>query len=164
MERKLIPMIDYIESQREKAQDMSECVDFACNVCSYAEFLKQPVTLGMFFPVGKDGNPLEKPPQYDRYLYRIWRSVTQNPNQDWLKECETYNEALDNVLFEGFVLDSENTIRKDNLTICLSTYQFIIEGHLGYGGGDINGEDLDALSRCDLDLIFTENAIKKLNI
>ncbi len=59
-------------------------------VFSYAQFLKQPLTLGMFIPCDLEGNVLEEPTHHGKSI---------ETSRETLKE---YQEAKDRVLFEGF--------------------------------------------------------------
>lgn len=63
----LIPMIDFVDNieelvSRETGQDFDFWIynQFSA-VQRYAKFLKQPLTLGMFFPCDENNNPLEEP-------------------------------------------------------------------------------------------------------
>lgn len=75
--------------------------------CKYAEFLKQPLTLGMFVPTDKDGNILEDP---DNKTYTVGEVVPNNKN--YLKLKQEYEEAKERVLFKGwkFSYDFPGTI------------------------------------------------------
>ena len=60
----------------------------------YAEFLIQPLFLGMFVPTDENGNILEEPER-----------IHFNDGFDYKAELDVYNEAKYKVLFEGFTLD-----------------------------------------------------------
>lgn len=85
---KLISMTDYVlESQRFKED--SDTAIF--KVTNYANFLKQPLNLGMFIPCDEDGDTLEVP------YYA-----------DGIDKVNKYKEAKERVLFEGFEIDFED--------------------------------------------------------
>lgn len=107
---------------------------------NYAKFLKQPLTLGMFVPCDESGEVLIE------------------------SFSKKYKEAKERVLFKGFKLEYQNQVRNNDLSISLDTLQFFIEGYLSVGGGDILGNDIEALSMCNLDLKLTETAIKQLGL
>lgn len=57
--KKLISMTDYVLEQQAKITSSNEKpYDFYLNVTKYANFLKQPLTLGMFMPTDSEGNVL----------------------------------------------------------------------------------------------------------
>jgi len=62
---------------------------------NYAQFLTQPLTLGMFVPVDDDGEAIELP-HSEEYMSR--HSMYHN-------ELFAFREAKSKVLFEGFVLE-----------------------------------------------------------
>jgi len=70
----------------------------------YAEFLDQPLTLGMFVPCGGDGYVLEEPNEKDEQFYGAYGISNLN------KAKNKYQAAKDRVLFEGFnsIKDIEN--------------------------------------------------------
>lgn len=149
-------MTDFVLYQ-DKKQDLVE--DFYSFVMDYAEFLKQPLTLGMFVPCNLKGEPMESP-----YLSGVFHSHYRLPvkfsnfTDEFVKE---YEEAKEKVLFEGFHLKSENIVVNDSLglTIYLDTYQFALEGSLGISGGDLFGKTLEHL---DLELPLTPSALKQI--
>jgi len=69
---------------------------------NYANFLSQPLTLGMFVPC-VDNVPLEEP-----IKYKNWNDYNYSGTDIGFKdeaECRAYDKAKDNVLFEGFEVD-----------------------------------------------------------
>ena len=90
---KLISMTDYVLEQYK----INQCdEDYIFNVLKYANFLKQPVTLGMFVPCDENGNVLEEPKFYFHHEYKV--------------ALEKYQKAKEKVLFNGFKI-------KDGLSI-----------------------------------------------
>jgi len=74
--------------------------DFYLKTTYYANFLSQPLTLGMFVPC-VDGVPLEEPIKNQEKYYN------ENKNR-YYNDLETYNKAKENVLFEGFEYKSHS--------------------------------------------------------
>ena len=99
------------------------------NTTTYAEFLKQPITLGMFVPCDEDGD----------VVYDIDYCFKNKVNY-----CrDTYEEAKERVLFEGFDFTEVGLYSSPINWISSSKYE--------------NIEDL-----IKHDLILTPSAIKKL--
>ena len=63
----------------------------------YANFLKQPSTLGMFIPTDEQGNVLEKPSEKKPKGLGHIQAIAI-----WERQCKSYEEALSRVIFEGF--------------------------------------------------------------
>ena len=78
-------MTDYVLEQY-KINQYDE--DYIFNVLRYANFLKQPVTLGMFVPCDENGNVLEEPKFYFHHEYKV--------------ALEKYQKAQEKVIFNGF--------------------------------------------------------------
>lgn len=89
---KLISMTDFILEQEAKLEKSYKVAEKAIeSIFRYANFLKQPLTLGMFVPCDKNGNVLnEKICDYNKYHQA--------------KEC---------VLFEGFYVHCNAIIGPD---------------------------------------------------
>ncbi len=93
---KLIAMTDYVKSIEgqgniniilTKSEQHEKCL-------RYANFIKQPLTLGMFVPCDLHGNTLEKPTTEDLEAYR------------------KYQQANDRVVFKDCVYDHDiKTVR-----------------------------------------------------
>lgn len=99
---KLISMVDFNTEQIELF-DTIEILDwriFLKRIRNYTEFLKQPLTLGMFVPCDKEGNVLEKPRAYSNFT-SYNKGVLKENHPKVYKECEQYQEAKERVLFEG---------------------------------------------------------------
>jgi hypothetical protein len=112
---KLISMVDFVVLQNQpKKERISDegfgvyAMDFYHSVSKYAEFLKQPLELGMFIPC-VDGTPIEEPEQFRGYV----SSTHKNPLRPWqIKECEIYQQAKERVLFEGCDIRVPSRYRK----------------------------------------------------
>ncbi len=93
MESKLISMVSYILEQdklefipkgKDYADEWSDfCLIKLDAITEYANFLKQPLELGMFVPCDLDGNVLIKHNSYD-------------------SDINDYSKAKERVIFEGF--------------------------------------------------------------
>lgn len=60
--KKLISMTDFVLEQEKRLGLWGDTYkDFTEKTSKYAQFLKQPLTLGMFVPCGEDGKVLEHP-------------------------------------------------------------------------------------------------------
>ena len=78
--KQLIKMSDYVLEQIEKLKNSEiNILQFRNNIEAYANFLKQPLTIGMFVPCDRYKNVLKEP-----YLFN------------------EYQQAKAKVLFEGF--------------------------------------------------------------
>jgi hypothetical protein len=95
MKNKLISMTDYVF---QKHNDMDSYTDYEDmghlfeSVSNYAQFLKQPLKLGMFVPCDENGNVLK-----DVGLLPCY-------------ELDIYRKAKENVYFEGFQFYNEEYI------------------------------------------------------
>lgn len=117
-------------------------------IIRYAEFLKQPLTLGMFIPCDENGKPLEEPP-------KITHFDPTEPVPDYVEqEFYDYEEAKEKVLFESYQLIYRFQKWKSTL---------ITKNKDGLGQFDIYDyktiEDL-----IPLNLTLTPNAIKQLGL
>lgn len=84
---KLLSTTDYVlnEYQDHIFRAGSQCHEFMKDVTDYAEFLKQPLKLGMFIPCDEQGNVLEEPIETIGGVE---------------KYAEQYQQAKDKVLFK----------------------------------------------------------------
>ena len=86
--KQLIKMSDYVLEQIEKLKNSEiNILQFRNNIEAYANFLKQPLTIGMFVPCDRYKNVLKEP-----YLFN------------------EYQQAKAKVLFKGFDVDFEDGI------------------------------------------------------
>ena len=58
----------YPETNEEAERELILIDNFYNKCINYANFLKQPLTLGMFIPCDLDGNVLEEPFNYEYFL------------------------------------------------------------------------------------------------
>ncbi|ROI02918.1 hypothetical protein EGI16_12155 [Chryseobacterium sp. G0240] len=81
-------------------------------ICNYAEFLRQPLTLGMFVPVDEDGggDVIEKP---NSLMYELAVSGNKTHQLD----IKQWNTATEKVLFEGFEYVSQSGFTRISLSL-----------------------------------------------
>lgn len=93
-------MTDFVLHEERFKEDSDTAI---FKVTNYAQFLKQPLTLGMFVPCDADGNVLEKPKDFNDFLFN---SDTSTPTKDYYvihgKHINEYYQAKERILFEGF--------------------------------------------------------------
>ena len=99
---KLISMSDYVLEQNKKLNNATEAYEQYCKIVDYANFLKQPLKLEMFFPCDEDGNVLEYP--IDIY-YRPDFDCQKFPQECYQHDLEAFENAKEKVLFEGFEIE-----------------------------------------------------------
>ena len=75
-----------------------------------ADFITQPLTKGMFIPCSEDGEVLEEPKNYDKWVRRE-QNTPYNAN---LFLYEQYQQAKDRVLFEGAYIGEYNMVNGKN--------------------------------------------------
>jgi len=101
---KLISMTDFVLEQEKqfyglKEMQYSETEHVFVRLCiNYANFLKQPLTLGMFVPCQYNGSEYAPFKETDRPLDADLYNNVDNPITHRWKE---YQEAKERVLFEG---------------------------------------------------------------
>lgn len=109
---KLISMTDFVLEQIP----ISTMTDVAqMKLCRrYADFLKQPLKLGMFIPCDEHDVPLKKPNQ-------IYKKGAFTTGHNYTKEGFKYQQAKERVLFEGFEIKKYtkgNMLTKDGNSVC----------------------------------------------
>lgn len=167
---KLISMTDFVlEQNTEFAKDKPihetdwnlEFEKFSKLMISYANFLKQPLQLGMFVPCDENGNVLEEPDPTN------WQNFTP----DGRYRNVPYQKAKEKVLFEGFeyCFDETNSIIELEFNDMFINYN--IEEDLFFldsWNGDAVIMNLECL--CNLlnntasSIKLTESAIKQLGL
>ena len=105
---KLISMTDFVlQIEAEVGKEDYQVVAWQTKIYGYdrinkyANFLKQPLTLGMFVPCNDDGNILKVPLNYMKWLKR---SVNIPYDLD-LDKYYAYQQAQSKVIFKDFYLD-----------------------------------------------------------
>ena len=89
---KLINMVDFVLDQGNPSNTDSQFTD---KVMAYANFLKQPLTLGMFVPCDLDGNILQK---------EIGADFLSDHDMDKFLE---YEESKERILFQGWNVEEK---------------------------------------------------------
>lgn len=93
---KLLSMTEFVLQQNKNLKLAEEIIPQYKSIVKYAEFLKQPLTLGMFVPVDEEGNVLEEPKKFEGKF------------GDYQKILKKYVDAEEKVLFEGFEFSHDN--------------------------------------------------------
>lgn len=98
---KLIPMTDFVlkkytEWVFDDNLDLNSSARYISSTQKYANFLKQPLTLGMFVPCDDNGNVLEEP-KSDNY---------NEETRDYYYAVINYSNAKSKVLFNGFYIQN----------------------------------------------------------
>ncbi len=106
---KLISMTEFVLQEKENVEfHMNDTVletgRLMQKVFKYAEFLRQPLTLGMFVPCDEDGNILKEITEPNKSDYwsdndTVFSAELYRNN---LEEFKKYQKAKEKVLFEGF--------------------------------------------------------------
>jgi len=124
--------------------------------CNYDSFLIKPLEKWMFIPCDEDGNVLEEPVIYER-----WLVLKGNyPYSEYANiKCEKFQQAKERCLFEGFEVLNLNErisflIREDMADYSVITYSFVENKFLG------GKETIESVSCYNLQL--TQTAIKQL--
>lgn len=95
---KLISMTDFVLEQTELLYE-SNPHKLIHKIVNYAQFLKQPLTLGMFVPCDENGNVLEEPKKDYHFMYA-------NGQEFYPHQIDEYNlllsKAKEKILFKGF--------------------------------------------------------------
>lgn len=128
-------MTDFVLMQNENLKTAPEAYDQYLQFVNYANFLKQPLTLGMFVPCDENGNVLGEP-TFDNYMQP----------KEMLKQDEVYQKAKEKVLFKEFDTKGGLAVSK---AIC-TTYKTI--------------EELTHKKVPLVDLKLTESAIKQIEL
>lgn len=112
--KKLISMTDFVLErfnylpELPKEQHMTKAYMSCLN---YAQFLKHPLTLGMFVPTDEDGNVLEEPIKQDYEVESDGFSFSYD-SETYDYDLEQYQQAKERVLFDIPNLDDLETIKK----------------------------------------------------
>lgn len=120
-------MTDFVLEQRKKREvhDLS-ANRFYHTICNYANFLKQPLTLGMFVPCDLEGNILTKPPLYNDYKNE------EGGNKELFRfNLEQYKQAQERILFKGWELSITELV-KDGVYIHLESLKILTIESLFY--------------------------------
>lgn len=164
--KKLIPMTDFVLKrslkQNEKPQDNeSFMTSFHKKIVAYANFLKQPLELGMFVPVDEAGNVL-KFPSTDQYGY--YDATHPAEQSGWMYEggeskyyeaLKQWEEAKEKVLFEDFEFFE---IQEDEISGYVNNKKLDIV----FSFPNNRGYTIEDLCQCNVEL--TPSAIKTIGL
>ncbi|REC45402.1 hypothetical protein [Chryseobacterium pennipullorum] len=154
---KLIPMTTFvIEYYSNEGYADLQILSLMKN---YANFLKQPLTLGMFVPVDELGNVLKEPKNYTS-----WKSLEHNDGKRMsaagFAEYGNYQKAEEKVMFEGFRVDY-NGYSKVRI---VASYHPVIE--FSFNKNDLLPAgfiDVESLTAFD-DIFLTAHALRLIGI
>lgn len=157
---KLIPMTDFvIEYYSHEGYADLQTLKLMNN---YANFLKKPLTLGMFVPVDTKGNILKEPRNYTS-----WKSLEHNRKANsnkiestMFEEYKTYQRAEKKCLFEGF------KIAYNGYSVVRITAEYNDSIELSFNKNEKTFQNFpDVESLTDFPEIFlNSNALKKLGL
>jgi hypothetical protein len=155
---KLISMTDYVlEQPFSKDLKLNGLRCFYKKIENYANFLKQPLKLGMFVPTDENGNVWEEPKQ------EHYTDCNEEQNaKDWIYNLEKFNKAKENVLFEGFEITTPSD--KCHIIFCKENIecQFLLNSDFSFNIRAFQPIEIEDLVKYNLTI--TETAIKKLNL
>lgn len=107
--------LEFIVTTNGYAEDWSNfCLQRLDRIIAYANFLSRQPQLSDFVACGEDWLPLVEPKDYQSFLSVDFELIA---NQESLKECIAYQQALDKVLFKGFWLRCPNAVTNGNISI-----------------------------------------------
>lgn len=154
---KLIPMTTFvIEYYSNEGYADLQILSLMKN---YANFLKQPLSLGMFVPVAENRTVLKEPKNYIS-----WKSLEHNDGKSTtiagFEEYAEYQKAEKQCMFEGFKVDY-NGYSKVRI---VASYDPSIE--LSFNKNDLlpsGFDDVESLTVFD-DIYLTSNALQLIGI
>lgn len=156
---KLISMTEFVLNECKIRNKENAII----NIYNYAQFLIQPLTLGMFIPCNEEGNVWKFPPTQEEWE---WCKKDSTEAEQSFKQKEFYYQQSKNkVVFEGFELHNEKNVINREFGIVIvfdAIISILTEGNNGLGGfykNDVTIEDLVIL-----DLTLAENAIKQIGL
>lgn len=157
---KLISCTNFVLEQKQKMKEPEdgfniEKYNFIINVCNYANFLKQPLTLGMFVPCDKKGNVYVDYKNYQpkkgdicipyEGLFEVskkgkdieflnepqfWKDDQRYYNKRKYEEAlKEYQEVKERVLFEGFESKKMNKIINEIFDCCETIEDMLKNGY-----------------------------------
>ncbi|MEE6129129.1 hypothetical protein V2E39_17140 [Chryseobacterium arthrosphaerae] len=134
-------MTEFVDNQYNNELDYQTCF---LNCVHYADFLRKPLTLGMFVPVDSLGNVLKNPHARD-----------EDAGTEKEELQIEFNNALEKVLFKGFKIawDGEAII-----SICLDDLNLAFDKITLKSGINYTIEHL-----CQYKLQFTPSALKQFS-
>ena len=79
----------------------------------YVKFITQPLTKGMFVPVSEEGEVLEEPEYWDKWINKSKRTLREP--DEWFVLCKQYQKAKERVIFERCEVAEEFATRSQEL-------------------------------------------------
>lgn len=143
---KLQSMTDYVLAEKLMLNIKGYEKDFISKTFNYANFLKLPLTLGMFIQKDENGNVLEEPKGWKAYIQTNgWKSL----HPDALERCRIFAEAKKRVIFDGFEI----------IDTYLGSFKLFYDGfeYIFY-----NSDNVESIIKYNLTI--TENAVKKYGL
>ncbi|MBB6370010.1 hypothetical protein [Chryseobacterium shigense] len=154
---KLIPMTDFvIEYYANEGYADLQTLRLMKN---YANFLRLPLTLGMFVPVDPNGNVLKEPRNYTAWKSLDHNAVKRNDIAGF-EEHIHYQEAEKKCLFEGFI------IAYNGYSVVRIVASYDQEVELSFNKNDLMSTaftDIEALTVFE-DIYLTANALQSIGI
>lgn len=111
---KLISMTDFVLQQEVKLKGVVKRDSDFNLIVNYANFLKQPLTLGMFVPCDEEGAVLDYPKWHNNYIKDLFNfyktggfgiphptSETDKKAREAKEYCKQYQQAKERVFFRG---------------------------------------------------------------
>lgn len=163
MENKLISMLDFVLEQSKIGMEVQSISHQHSNrahrfekIVKYANFLKKELNIGMFVPA-KKVNGVWVVSEEPNVLDHRYSGINVNDFDSDLKE---YQEAKENVLFEGFIVyeNSGNIVVTNGRNSILFSIRNFVK-HIDSGKRIFNIECVSSF-----DLTLTQSAKQKLGI
>ncbi|MEE6130244.1 hypothetical protein V2E39_22790 [Chryseobacterium arthrosphaerae] len=143
---KLLPMTEFVLLQKEKrAEQKITLNDYIRSIENYADFLRQPITLGMFVPVDHYGKVLKNP-----------HAIDEDAGTEKEELQIEFNHALEKILFEGFKIAWDGEVI---INICLDDLNLAFDKTTLKSGMNYTIEHL-----CQYRLQFTTSALKQIGL
>ncbi len=172
---KLISMTDFVLQEKEQLKeklisgpyDRTDLPRSYDRISNYAEFLKQPLALGMLIPENESGDVLKEPIEKDFYYH----DSTLN-HVDFSAEVERFTIAKEKVLFKGILKINKEPYKstKRHIIDLVSGEKFMrIYTELTYWTGEVDkqyfgGKNLKVEDLIKFDLILTPSALEAIGI
>lgn len=158
----LVSMTNFVlqDWSKYKGYDSEDYRVFAYNKTvileNYAQFLKKPLTLQMFFPSDEEGRIWEAPKTC--CSGRECGCMGQPVNYYSSEEIDKYYELESKVLFKGFSLDIKEL--SNNRKLIYITYS----GKIILNGNNLKSFTIEDILNIEEELVFelTESAIKQI--
>lgn len=138
-------MTDFVlEQYKNPLQDDQKAYE---NIIKYAEFIRKPLTLGMFVPCDADGDVFIKPNELEYQL-----ANEEHMASKWV--VNAYQEAKEKVLFKGFEWDFND--KSVNMAMKSGIWIFGVE--------DIENTNVESFGGIENEIELTESAIKQIGL